>query len=74
MSDKYWVGVVKGRYENHEVFVDNDKKHVTPKNYPNYDYIVGPFDNKSKAEAYAKKVKNNIGTFFDPFCNHGEGR
>ena len=67
----YWVAVKKGSYTGHSV-IQHDRP--TPETHPDLDYVVGPFDNEEKAEAYSKKEKNLTGTFNDPFCNDGKGR
>jgi len=69
----YWVGVRKDRYTGHDVFSD-EEDNITPKNYPQYDYTIGPFASKTKAKKHAEKTKNKTDTFIDPFCNNGEGR
>lgn len=69
----YWVGVRKDRYENHDVIqaIESD---VTPEKYPDYDYFIGPFTDKSAASERGRLEKNCTGTFTDPFCNNGGGR
>lgn len=73
MSKTYWVGVLKTKYTDHEV-VHCTEADANPEKYPQYDYMVGPFDNEEVAKTYAKKEKNKTGTFVDPFCNNGGGR
>lgn len=69
----YWVGVVTGSYDKHEVF-QAEEEDVTPEKYPRYDYTVGPYPSKKEAAKRAAIEKNKTGTFTDPFCNNGEGR
>jgi len=63
---KYWVGVLKGKYEDHEVVKADEP---TPEEYPQFQYMVGPFDTKKKATARAKTEKNQDG-MFHPFPGH----
>jgi hypothetical protein len=58
---KYWVGVLKGKYQGHDVIEDNDP---TEERYKQkYDYLVGPFDDREKAVARAATERNCAGTF-----------
>jgi len=68
MKTEYYVRVLKGSYEGHE------DANPTPKKYPKYDYVVGPFKTRKEAEERARTEKNLTGTFTDPFCNNGQGR
>ena len=70
---KYWVGVLKIKYTDHDV-INETADNVTPQKYPQYDYIIGPFDDEAAATARAKTEKNQTGMFTDPFCNDGGGR
>ena len=67
----FWVGVRKDRYADHDVVQTSEPNE---NDYPQYDYMIGPFDVREKAEARAKTEKNCTGTFIDPFCNNGKGR
>jgi len=59
--DKFWVGVLKGQWENHEVFAS--KGEPEPTDYPQYDYVVGPFETKPDADKRAAREKNQEGMF-----------
>jgi hypothetical protein len=63
----FWVGVLKGQYENHEVF--SSSKDPEPEDFPKYDYVVGPFSKKKEAEKKAREEKNQTG-MFHPFPGH----
>lgn len=71
MSDRYWVGV---KATKNEVFEDKNPDEVTSEKYPEYEYCVGPFSEKKRADDYAARHTNVDGTFTDPFCNGGQGR
>jgi len=59
--EKFWVGVIKGQWENHDVF--SAAGDPEPADYPQYEYVVGPFDTKKEADARAAKEKNQEGMF-----------
>ena len=68
---KFWVGVRKGVFQDHDV-IECDLP--TEKTHPQYDYVIGPYRNKEEAAKRSKTEQNRTGMFTDPFCNDGEGR
>ena len=68
----FWVGVIKGQWDNHRVFEFNGEPE--PKDCPDCDYVIGPFDNREEAEKRAKTEKNQTGMFRDPFGPQPYGR
>jgi hypothetical protein len=69
---KYWVGVLKGRWEDHRVFeFQGDPE---PSDAPDCDYVIGPFDTKAEAQVRAKAEHNKTGMFADPFGPKPHGR
>lgn len=68
----WWVGVLKGKWENHRVFeFDGDPE---PSDCPDCDYVLGPFKEKKAAEARARTEHNQTGMFTDPFGPQPYGR
>jgi len=54
---KWWVGVLlKGKWKNHQVFqLSGDPG---PKNWPDCDYVVGPFDKREDARKWAHVLRS----------------
>ena len=71
MTKQFWVGV-KSRPP--QTLIYDTEINITPENYPDYSYILGPYDSKEKAEDDLNHHVNKDGTFTDPFCNNGQGR
>lgn len=71
MTKRYWVGV-KNRPP--QTVIHDIDDNITKEKYPQYSYMLGPYDNKKEAEKASKEHVNIDGTFNDPFCNSGGGR
>ena len=61
MTTNYWVGVLKGKYQTHEVFTCSGDPE--PTGYPQYDYVIGPYNKRIDAETRAKLETNTTGMF-----------
>lgn len=63
---KYWVGKLKDQFDGFKVF-----RAIEPEaeDYPEYEYVIGPFDEQSAANARAKKEHASAG-MFHPFPGH----
>jgi hypothetical protein len=66
-NSKYWVGVRKDKYTGHDVIETEGEPQE--KDYPQYDYTIGPFDDKEKAQERALIEENKTG-MFHPFPGH----
>lgn len=68
----WWVGVLKGKWDNHRVFeFEGDPEE---KDCLDCDYVIGPFDKKEDAEKRAKTEHNQTGMFTDPHGPQPYGR
>lgn len=57
----WWVGTSGAK---NIVFEAVDPE-PTPESHPQYDYVTGPFEDKSRADDYASKHINLTGTFHE---------
>jgi len=54
---KWWVGVLlKGKWKNHQVFQFSGDP--GPRNWPDCDYVVGPFDKREDARKWAHVLRS----------------
>lgn len=57
----WWVGVLKVKHTGHEVF--STSVDPEPEKYPQYDYVIGPFADKTAADKRAATEINGTGMF-----------
>ena len=65
----YYVGVCKDKWTGHDVVEGESGKEVNETNYPQYDYMIGPYTDKTTAEDRARIEENKTG-MFHPFPGH----